>query len=62
MVDRKYLVSLDMIDFGYLMQYVQVVGQIELVAENDPVKIRMAHGEIDDFILKYAWFFNCENV
>ena len=61
MVDRKYLVSLDIIDFGYLMRYVEIVGQVELIVETDPVNLRTAHKEIDDFILEHAWFFNREN-
>ncbi|MCJ1227833.1 hypothetical protein MMC12_004492 [Toensbergia leucococca] len=51
-VDKKFRVILDKTDFGH------TVGEVEHLAAKDPEK---AHADIDDFMLKYAWFFDRKN-
>lgn len=50
LADGKFTVVLDTTDFGHR------VGEVELMAED----AEEAHGEIDGFVRKYAWFFDME--
>ena len=48
-VDEKFTVVLDETDFGH------AVGEVELFAEDAD----RAHVEIDAFLARYTWFFDC---
>lgn len=51
LADEKFTVILDKTSFGH------TVGEVELQAED----AERAHGEIDAFMAKYAWFFDKRN-
>ena len=49
LADGKFTVVLDETDFGHS------VGEVELLAED----ANKAHTEIDGFLVRYAWLFDC---
>lgn len=51
LADGKFTVVLDETDFGH------TVGEVELLAED----AHAAHADIDTFLARYAWFFDCAN-
>lgn len=51
LADGKFTVVLDETDFGH------TVGEVELLAED----ANRAHADIDAFLARYTWFFDCSN-
>ena len=49
LADGKFMVVLDETDFGHL------AGEVEILAED----ANRAHADIDAFLARYAWLFDC---
>ncbi|KAL2036471.1 hypothetical protein N7G274_010806 [Stereocaulon virgatum] len=49
LADGKFTVALDETDFGHS------AGEVELLAEDE----KKAHADIDVFLARYAWLFDC---